>query len=401
MRRAVLPTRPHNPRKLILRDNRHYFVMRIVCCQNVYQWSQLQTDWDRLAGGCVFRTWRWLNTWWRHYGDLSASDATNLRVLLAFAYDGRAGAESQLAGALPCYLQDSAIAGRVLRLLGDGEVCSDHLGLLAAPAQADAVVAAMASALIGDESWDLLDFDAIDGADQTTRDLLAALRERGCRVDERPQPSCWRIALPGDWEEFLALQSKSHRKQLRRLDQRVLQTDDARWRLVESAADFERAWDVLADLHQRRRRSLGEPGCFSWPRWAAFHHDVAKQLLASGELRLSWLELRGRPVAAEYHLARGDSVFAYQGGLDPDAAEDEPGRLSLITTLKHAIGEGRTHFDLLRGDEPYKPHWRAEPQAVSRLLAVPPRYGPRLRYRARTAARAAGRWAKQATGLFS
>ncbi|MBX3433987.1 MAG: GNAT family N-acetyltransferase [Pirellulales bacterium] len=372
--------------------------MRIDCCDNLNAWQRWQSQWDGLAGDCTFRTWRWLSTWWKHYGERDPRRRKTLRVLLAIDDDGLG--EPQLAAALPCYVDSHPVAGRTVRLLGDGEACSDHLGLLARPGRARAAAAELASQLMHDGDWDLLQFEAIDDADEAVAALAVALSERGALLERRPGPACWAIDLPGNWDAFLALQSKSHRKQLRRLETRVLDSPQATWRLVESPRDFDEGWRVLTLLHQRRRRSLGEPGCFSWPRWAAFHRDVAEQLLAAGELRLSWLELAGRPVAAEYHFCRGGVALAYQGGLDPDAADAEPGRLSMIATLKRALAEGVRRFDLLRGDEPYKAHWRAEPHATHDLFAVPPRFGAQARYKARRAARQAARYARQATRRF-
>ena len=210
----------------------------------------------------------------------------------------------------------------------------------------------------------------------------------------------WSSDRPSSWDEFLELQSKSHRKQLRRLETRVLATPRSQWRPVAEEFEFDAAWKTLIDLHQRRRRALGEPGCFANPRWAGFHRAVAAKLLSQGDLRLSRLELDGSPVAAEYHIARGSRVFAYQGGLAPEAADAEPGRLSMIACIRQAIAEGTQHFDLLRGDEPYKPHWRAAPTGTHRLVAAPPRLAPRLRFQARRAVRRAAQAAKQAARLF-
>jgi hypothetical protein len=79
--------------------------------------------WDRLAGDITFRSWTWLSTWWRHYG----ADDSRQKLFVVTAQSG----DGALLAALPCYLTSSVIQGHTLRLLGDGEVCSDHLGLLA------------------------------------------------------------------------------------------------------------------------------------------------------------------------------------------------------------------------------------------------------------------------------
>jgi CelD/BcsL family acetyltransferase involved in cellulose biosynthesis len=200
-------------------------------------------------------------------------------------------------------------------------------------------------------------------------------------VSRQPADACWSLALPESWEEYLAGISKSHRKQLRQLERRVLESDRAVWHRCSSAADFDSAWNVLVDLHQRRRRSLGEPGCFASRVFHGFHKEVPKRLLARGQLRLSWLALDGAPAAAEYHFADNSTTYAYQGGVDPDRLADEPGRLSTILCLRAAIEEGHTTFDFMRGDEPYKAHWRAAAQPTYDYRVVPNRRLARLRGR--------------------
>jgi CelD/BcsL family acetyltransferase involved in cellulose biosynthesis len=366
--------------------------VRVCCHQSLTELAPSREAWDRLAGDCAFRRYSWLSTWWRHYG--ADDDRRRLFVIAAYGDGG------DLVAALPCYLTRGVIHGRALRLLGDGKVCSDHLGLLAGPSHAAAAAEAIADFLIASPDWDLADFQFIDEDDLATEQLMAALAERDCQVARYDGEPCWAIDLPGDWEEFLALQSKSHRKQLRQVERRVLDECRATWRLVEDATEFDAVWATLIDLHQRRRQSLGEPGCFASPTWAAFHRDAARRLLDEGSLRLSWLELDGTPAAAEYHIAGLRTTFAYQGGVDPTRLGEEPGRLSTIRSIQHALVEGHSRFDFLRGAEPYKAHWRAQPRRTWRWQAAAPRRWAKLRRQSWAGARRAAHLARQVAGLF-
>ena len=370
--------------------------VHVRCIDNLSELEPCCGAWDALANGCVFQSWSWLSTWWRHYGERGSR--RELRVYLAFSE--LSANPASLTGVLPCYVEASWSQGRVLRLLGDGEVCSDHLGLLANTDSAD-VAAAIALHLAECAEWDLLDLSASDADDAATAKFLDVLALNDCTTSRLLADRCWVIDLPPTWDEFLSLQSKSHRKQLRQLDARVLQSERAEWKLITSSDDFATAWSTLIDLHQRRRHSLGEPGCFASRTWAAFHWEVAQKLLAEGRLRLSVLELDGRAIAAEYHLAGTRTTYAYQGGLDPNRRAEEPGQLSTICSIKQAIAEGHAHFDLLRGDEPYKAHWRATPRQAVRLVAVPPRTWPMLRHRTWTGVRNVARTARNLTALFN
>ena len=107
---------------------------------------------------------------------------------------------------------------------------------------------------------------------------------------------------------------------------------------------------------------------------------------ADGEVRCAaWRRVDGAPVAAEYHLAGADTVYAYQSGIGPTQDCPSPGRLAHLATVRRAIAEGRRGFDFLRGDEAYKSHWRAVPHGTEEIRIVPPVLSARLRHGVRAA----------------
>jgi CelD/BcsL family acetyltransferase involved in cellulose biosynthesis len=225
-----------------------------------------------------------------------------------------------------------------------------------------------------------LELTGVDAQDPVVRRLAESLEARGNTVHRRDGPRFWRIELPTEWEDYLARLSKDHRKQVRRSVRGILATGRVEVRHVERPEDLAHAQDVLIDLHQRRRRSLGEPGSFASTRFTAFHREVMADLLLTRQLYLQWLELDGRPIAAEYGLAGDGVIYAYQSGVEPDALEHSPGRLSHVVMLQRAIEQGYRALDFLRGDEPYKPHWRARPRPSVEIRVVPGRASAQLRH---------------------
>lgn len=351
--------------------------------------AQTAPVWEALAAGVPFREPTWLLTWWRHYGEaFSAARRAPQLFALVVEDDGR------LVGLAPWYVERSLFGGRVIRELGSGRVCSDYLTVLCADGNEGAVAAAIVEFLstTARNDWDRLELDSAADDDPALAALFAEFRRRGVTVEHRPGPSCWQITLPDDWETYLARLSKSHRKQLRRLATHILDTPRAVWHTTVDERTFDRDWTMFLDLHQRRRYGLGEAGCFADRLFAAFHEDVARQLLRRGELRLHRLEVDGRAVAAEYHLARHGTIFAYQSGIEPSALEIEPGRTAAIAVIRSAIEAGFGTYDLLRGDEPYKAHFRGVPRTMHQVTVV----NPHLLSRIRHAALRGGRRLKQA-----
>lgn len=362
--------------------------------------DEVAGHWDGASDGMPFRSHAWLATWWKYYGADSAPHRS-LFTLAVFQVHGReelaCDSPERLVAIAPWYLDYSPLKGKVIRWLGDGEVCTDHSTVLCR-GDRTAIIIALADALCGEFlDWDQLELDAVDTTDNTLSALLNAMQDRDCLVSTLPADSCWVVDLTNDWATYLSHLSKSHRKQLRQLERRVLNTDRIAWHRVITSDEFDIAWPILVDLHQKRRIALGEPGCFASKRFHDFHKEVALQMLHRNQLRMSWLELDGAPIAAEYHFSDGQAVYAYQGGVDPTRLAEEPGRLSTILCLKEAIAENHRRFDLLRGDEAYKAHWRAEPREAVDCRVIPNRRLARLRGQATLLAESMSNWMKLGT----
>ncbi len=372
--------------------------MQVFCLNSLGELAPYADDWDRLCGEVPFRSWAWLSTWWRHYGEGLGGQRPVGRLFALTVFDDA----DRLVGLAPWYLDHSAPQGHVLRPLGSGEVCSDYLSVLCRAGMEDRVAAALADYLTESahadgpdlQPWDLLELADVDARDVAVGRLIEHLADRGNTVHRGAGPNCWRIDLPASWDAYLAMLSKSHRKQIRRLERNVFGSGRGVVHAVQRIDELPAAIDVLIDLHQRRRRAVGQPGCFASARFTAFHREVMPELLRNGQLQLHWLELDGRPAAAEYQIAGGGVVYAYQSGVDPDALGQEPGRLLTLATLRRAIEAGYMAFDFLRGDEPYKAHWRARPHASLSFHVVPSRTAAQLRHHLWLAGSHFKRWIK-------
>ena len=90
----------------------------------------------------------------------------------------------------------------------------------------------------------------------------------------------------------------------------------------------------------------------------------------------------GKPLAAEYRFHGNDLMYAYQCGIDPERLSIRPGELANMASIRNAIERGQKAFDFLRGDEPYKAHWRAEPKPMFTIRVIPQHVSARVRHQA-------------------
>ncbi|MFN3152983.1 GNAT family N-acetyltransferase [Bremerella sp.] len=323
----------------------------------------LRSAWNALAGNVPFRSYDWMMSWWKHYGD-------NHQLFVIGVFD-----DEELIGLAPWYKAAGKTGGRTLRFLGDGEVCSDYLDILVHPDDskraAPLVVDWLQEALTTTNAWDALEWENLEKGAPIAAELSQGMMQCQAMVHRLPGLNCWRLELPETWYDFEMQQSKSHRKQIRRQISRVLDTDRCQLHVCDSATSLDAAMPILIDLHMRRRKSLDQPGCFADDRFTKFLYEAASQMMTDGKCEILWLDLDEVPIAAEIHFPSHGIAYAYQAGIDPDRLSDEPGSLMQIAVIRRAIEQGNTAVDFLRGDEPYKAHWRAEPRACETIRIVP------------------------------
>ena len=324
--------------------------------------------WRALAQGAPMRSPEWLLVWWEQY----AKPHDELCVLLFHEGGG------ELVGLAPLYLEMRGRRGTV-RLLGSGEASSNHTGWLAAAGREKRVSRAVARFLLAARPlWTSVQLDSVDADDPAIDATVALMAGNGCLVRSKRLHNCWTIALPPTWEEYLSMLSRIQRKRCRK-QQQLIDSGRVRVHRVNDPAGFRRGFDLLLQLHAARWGEANKPlGCFSDRRFREFHEKAALELLLQGHLLLVWLEFEGRPVAVEYQFIDGKTVYSYLAGMDPTVSEFSPGSLSVMASIRLALAAGCDSFDLSRGDQPYKAHWRAAPKAGCAVAIWPDSFSGRL-----------------------
>jgi hypothetical protein len=250
---------------------------------------------------------------------------------------------------------------------------ADYATILADPADLPAVCAATASYLAGgSHRWDVVDLRRLRCGDPVAEELAAALGAREIAHDwtlnvER-EDVCPVVTLPvgADLDGWFATLGKKQRHEIRRKVRRAEAAGEVR--LVDSAdplADLE----VFIDLHQKR---WGDDGLFPPTRGGDQSRVLFRRLFElfgpTGPLRLAFLTVADRRIAAGIHFETPDGYLYYNAGVDPDARELSPGVVMTYAYVVRALTCGVRRLDFLRGDEAYKYEWGAIDEPIQRLL---------------------------------
>lgn len=357
--------------------------VRIETITDGVQLAALRTSWNRMdqVDTCPLRSWEWNMNWWASYEDAHS------QLMTAVLRDTSA---DTVVAAMPMCIHSRPVFGRVAKFLGSGDVCTDYATLIATADYRDEAIAAVAKWLIDQSetrAFDRLEFESVRADDTVIPALANQLSEAGFAQAREPAMSSWRVRLSSSWDEHLAKLSKSRRWRCRKLQRDYFDTGRSIVRIADNETTFFEGFEILIDLHQRRRAELGQPGCFASQPFTRFLRAAGVDLLDAGMLELQWIELDGHPIAVEFDLLDGESAYYYQSGMDPKAKLHRPGWQSVMSAMMRAMKRGQKYFDFLRGAETYKQSWGAEEVRQVNYTLVPPHLAARTRAAAVNVAR--------------
>ena len=286
----------------------------------------------------VFSTPEWNSLWWEEFSadkELFVLEVCRDDVPLAI---------------VPLYRKIEN-GRRILRFVG-GIDLTDYLGPVCAAEDRPAAAAAIVDWLQSDDvGWDELDAHNMP----VPLGFAEFLVERADTCDFRfaldQEETAAVLPLPESWEAYLASLDSKERHELKRKRRRLARDHpDAVFRTA-TPESLEADLRTFVEMH---RGAEGHKGHFMKPEIATFFERVARAFVPLGWLRLDFLEVGGRAIAATFAFEIDGVFYLYNSAYEPDAARLSPGLMLVSELLKSFIERGFARFDFLRGRERYK-----------------------------------------------
>ncbi len=329
------------------------------------EWKVWRDSWNKLTRKNPMMSMEWLTAWWHHYG-------IGHQLHIVACAQGE-----QLVGVLPCYLQQT-LFGKQIRLLGSGTVCSDYLSALVDSACASDVYDTMHArirdsvdngALRGIES---LIFEGVTSDDPWLEPLTQFASHAGYSLRTQSLANSWSLELPGTWAELHQSQRGHgvHRKAKKCISR--LESKELRIREITDVSHLDEGLDHLIRLHQARRESVGDAGCFADPRFENFLLEALAGMLLDGTACFILCEAGTHVIGVQLLLLGSEVAYMYQSGVDPAFMSLEPGHALVTGSVLFSISRRYKAYDFLRGDEPYKAFWGARAQVLKQIVLAPP-----------------------------
>ena len=274
----------------------------------------------------------WLSAWWAACGQGWTPYLLSIRV------DGR------LAGLAPLMRR-----GREARMMGSPDLC-DHMDFVVAPAQAEVFYRVLRDHLAADGIERLTLWSVREDASAMTA-LRPAAEEWGARVRCEPRGYLSAMPLPGTWEDYLQRLSGKERHETRRKLRRLEAAGRVAVRCVRTPDRLPAAMETFMQLFRANRAD--KAAFMTGPR-PRFFRELTAGMAAAGLLRLYFLDLDDRPIAASLCFEHDETIYLYNNGYDDAYRALSPGLLGKVLTIRESIRAGRRAYDFLKGTEKYK-----------------------------------------------
>ncbi len=289
----------------------------------------------------------WHATWWKHLG------SGELHICTVGPEGG------PLIAIAPFTLREDGL----MRFVG-GEDLTDYLDIIARDGAHEDAWWALLEYLNSPDApaWKELALHSVPAGSPTVAFFKAAggSATHGGAIIET-ENVCPVIPLPGSWDDYTAMLGQREERELRRKIRKANMEPGLEFGRTLTEKELETDLDDFIRLHELSQPEKAE---FWNPSRSAFFREMAKEMLALGWLDLSFMRVDGHPVAANFELDYGDRIYLYNSGFDPGERELSAGLVLLAWNIEQAIQAGRTSFDMLRGDEPYKYRFAARDEGI-------------------------------------
>lgn len=332
--------------------------MKLEICTHDTVFDALRDEWnpllERSHNDLIFLTIEWQQTWWQAYspGEL-------------YVVVGRTEA-GDLAGIAPWFV-DTQHGKRRLSMVGCVDV-TDYLDIIADRDYLHPFLEALAEHLAENDSIaDEVRLCNIPAGSPLLESWPGILSQHGFEVGIEHQEVCPVIDLPSTWDDYLAQLNKKQRHELRRKLRRAQSQAD--WYIVDDTHNL--AEEITAFIELMAASNPEKAEFLEDPQHTAFFQAMIPRMKAAGWLQLNFLTIEDERAAAYLNFDRNNRIMVYNSGQDIEQfGALSAGIVLLAKNIRHAIDTEHTHFDFLRGNEPYKYQMGGIDTEVFQLTAV-------------------------------
>lgn len=191
------------------------------------------------------------------------------------------------------------------------------------------------------------------------------------------------LAAADGFDAWRASLERKFRKELGRLRRRLSDLGDLTFTFGDDLDDLDDGFRLEASGWKLETGTA----IVQKPERMRFYRALAEWAKERGILQLAFLRLDGRPIAFDFCLADGSSVYALKGGFDVEMRKYGPGFVLTEEGIARAFASGASTYELLGDSDEYKLNFTSLTRERIHFEGFSGALGGRARHVARTRVR--------------
>jgi CelD/BcsL family acetyltransferase involved in cellulose biosynthesis len=325
----------------------------VTSVETITEWSaflDLEPEWngavERAGVAHPFLRHEWLRTWWECFGT-----GRSLHVIVVRRGDF-------IQAIAPLLWESTSMYGVPIRCLRFWH--NDHTP------RADLIVAdrdeescRMIWQALWDSRgcWDVLQLAQLPAGSKTGDTLTELAMADGCTSGTWRSGSSPYLRLKGTWDDYCAGLSAKFRQNLRNRLRRARDIGEPAVEVVSDGDAIAEACNEAVRIEGAAWKNEAGTAIASDSAVGRLYHAFAQRACAQGWLRLIFLTINGRRIAASYSLCYRRRLFLFKTGYDPEYHACSPFKLLTYFVLREAFATGVEEVDFLGDPEPWKLDW--------------------------------------------
>lgn len=316
--------------------------------------------WNELAASqsipTPFMTYEWIATWWRHFGE-----GRKLFIVTGHRH-GRLVAVAPMMISRVRLLPP--LSGRILEFIGTAPVTNRGMGLadridFAVCGDAPGIREEMIRSILDHGAeFDLLRIRAINAESPSVPSLEEECRQRGLSISRIHRSWSLYSETTGSWDAYLGSRRGRTRRMWRNSCRRLERFGRSEFSSYpENGMSFSEALQTILSVNRNSYKWTDGSSLFLPFDLNAFYADLFEQVDANRWFVAHFLHIDGKPVAYQAGFDFADRLLSYNASFDRSYGAAHPGIHLVVHVIQKAFAEGKTEYDMMRGDDAYKVRW--------------------------------------------
>lgn len=323
-------------------------------------------QWDRIASQYgdkgIFINYGWFDCWWKAFGDGKSP------FVVVLQKDGEIKAIFPL-----------CTDGDHLSSMTNSHTC--HYDFIVDTEIGDEAISYFIHVLQQCSSGKGVSFDYLDESSKNRQSIIQQLRRSRTPFHPYSQPWAPWMEISDIWSSFDNKLSSGMRNNLRRYLKRAESSGKVQLEIIKNTEKLDKILDVMFEIEFQSWKGDNGTAIKSQPEVEKFYRLLARWAMQNSHLQLFLLKIDDLPIAANYCLHYGQTVYQLKTGYLESYKKISPGKLIHYEIIKF-LCESKcfVKYDLLGACDPWKMEWTSNSSRYGSIKVYPKSLGGWVAY---------------------